>query len=144
MYLNSPINDLRNYFLNFPNLKEDSALNVDFLSTDDIEYSISAMPTNPVVTQYLDGSAIKQFNFFFESREYQNIDSEQNIKNMAFYDSLSEWIFNNNVRGVLPTLSDSTKISQKLEVTTGGYIFDENQKTARYQIQCKLTYYQEV
>lgn len=140
--LPSLVNDLRNYFLTCPLLKENSALNVDFLSVDGIEYSIDTVPTETTIERYVDGSRLCQHNFVFASRENYSADSLQNIENVAFYEKLEKWINQNNLKRNLPKLLDGT--AQKIEVTTAGYLFDENMTTARYQIQCRLTYIQEV
>ncbi len=138
----SLVNDLRNYFLSCPLLKENSALNVDFLSVDGIEYSIDTVPTETTIERYVDGSRLCQYSFVFASRENYNADSLQNIENIAFYEKLEAWINQNNLKRNLPKLLDGT--AQKIEVTTAGYLFDENMTTARYQIQCRLIYIQEV
>lgn len=140
--LPSLVNDLRNYFLSCPLLKENSALNVDFLSVDGIEYSIDTVPTETTIERYVDGSRLCQYSFVFASRENYNADSLQNIENIAFYEKLEAWINQNNLKRNLPKLLDGT--AQKIEVTTAGYLFDENMTTARYQIQCRLIYIQEV
>lgn len=44
--------------------------------------------------------------------------------------------------GVKGTIIGSGKV--EYIVTTAGYLFDENMTTARYQIQCRLIYIQEV
>ena len=134
----SLVNDLRNYFLTCPLLKENSALNVDFLSVDGIEYSIDIVPTETTIERYVDGSRLCQYSFVFASRENYNADSLQNIENIAFYEKLEAWINQNNLKRNLPVLSAGT--AQKIEVTTAGYLFDENMTTARYQIQCQLKY----
>lgn len=138
----SLVNDLRNYFLSCPLLKENSALNVDFLSVDGIEYSIDTVTTETTIERYVDGSRLCQYSFVFASRENYNADSLQNIENIAFYEKLEAWINQNNLKRNLPKLLDGT--AQKIEVTTAGYLFDENMTTARYQIQCRLIYIQEV
>ena len=138
----SLVNALRNYFLSCPLLKENSALNVDFLSVDGIEYSIDTVPTETTIERYVDGSRLCQYSFVFASRENYNADSLQNIENIAFYEKLEAWINQNNLKRNLPKLLDGT--AQKIEVTTAGYLFDENMTTARYQIQCRLIYIQEV
>lgn len=140
--LPSLVNDLRTYFLTCPLLKENSALNVDFLSVDGVEYSIDTVPTETTIERYVDGSRLCQYSFVFASRENYNADSLQNIENIAFYEKLEKWIDQNNLKRNLPKLFDGT--AQKIEVTTAGYLFDENMTTARYQIQCRLVYIQEV
>lgn len=136
------INHLRDYFLTCPLLHDGFAMNVDFLSTNGVEYSIDTMPYNPVVETYIDGSSIRKCNFIFASREHYNQDSTQNLENIQFYENLIEWIENNNVLNILPKL-DLGQTALKLSVNTAGYILDENLKTARYQIQCSLEYLQE-
>lgn len=136
------INHLREYFSTCPLLKNGVALNVDFLSVGGVEYSINSTPYNPIIETYIDGSSVRRFEFIFASREHYNVESNQNIANIQFYENLTNWIDENNIKGILPILENGQK-AQKIEVKTAGYLFDENQKTARYQIQCSLEYLQE-
>lgn len=137
----SVIESLREYILTFPELDENGCLCVDYLGDQAIEYSVEAVPCNPVYQQYTDGGCMKQFLFLFASREYYSADVNQCIENLAFYEEFADWIFTNNRAGILPDLGEREPVS--IEVLTGGYAFDADSNTARYQMQLRLLYEEE-
>ena len=132
---------IRNYILRFPELK-DGYLLVDILGDKPIEYTIETVPCAPVVRKYTDGSCMKQFLFIFASREFFSEDVAQNIENLGFYEKFEDWIKEQNDEGILPDLGDDRE-PVSIEVITGGYAFEADTNTARYQIQLRLTYEEE-
>ena len=132
---------IRNYILRFPELK-DGYLLVDILGDKPIEYTIETVPCAPVVRKYTDGSCMKQFLFIFASREFFSEDVAQNIENLGFYEKFEDWIKEQNDEGILPNLGDDRE-PVSIEVLTGGYAFEADTNTARYQIQLRLTYEEE-
>lgn len=136
------IKEIREYFLSSPILDELSKINVDFLGTDPQEYTIDGQVFDPVVKKYVDGGALKQYVFAFGSREYYGADTIQNIENSGFYERFSNWIEEQNDIGNLPILTGN-KEAKSIEVLTSGYLFDSSEDNARYQIQMRLTYYED-
>lgn len=128
---------VREYVMGFPELK-DGALLVDYLGSEAIEYTVEAVPCDPVYQQYTDGGCLKQFLFIFASREFYSADVNQCIDNLEFYEHFQSWIQRQNLKGELPDLDGRT--AAFVEVLTGGYVFDADGSTARYQIQLRLTY----
>ena len=122
--------------MKFPELK-DGCLMVDYLGDKPIEYTVEPVPCDPVHTRYTDGSCIKQFLFIFASREYYGADINRNIENLGFYEEFADWITETE----LPDLDGRIPVS--IEVVTGGYAFDTEANTARYQIQLRLLYEEE-
>lgn len=127
---------LRDHIMQFPELK-DGCLMVDYLGDKPIEYTVEPVPCDPVYQKYTDGSCIKQFLFIFASREFYGADINQNIENLGFYERFSDWI----TEGELPDLDERIPVS--MDVVTGGYAFDVDANTARYQIQLRLLYEEE-
>ena len=109
----SIIESIREFISGCPLLKNGVLLNVDRLGDTGIEYTIDGEMTAPILKRYTDGSSLRQFNFIFASRE-----------------------------SYLPEL-DKYRIPQYIEVQSGGYVFDTDDSTARYQIQLKFVYYQD-
>lgn len=136
------INKVREYFLGCPLIELDKQIHVDYLGVEEVEYTIDSVPVEPVIRQYADGGALKQFVFVFGSREYYGSDVLQNMDNSGFYERFSSWLEEQSNSGVLPELSGS-KVARKIEATTQGYLFDSSEAMARYQIQCRLTYYED-
>lgn len=138
----SIIESIREFISGCPLLKNGVLLNVDRLRDTEIEYTIDGEITNPILRQYVDGSSLRQFNFIFASREKYGSDTLQNIANSGFYEDFADWIENQSNSGNLPIL-DKYRIPQYIEVQSGGYVFDTDDSTARYQIQLNFVYYQD-
>ncbi|WP_302756579.1 chloramphenicol resistance protein [uncultured Ruminococcus sp.] len=135
------IEAVRDWIASCPLVEENAILGVDHLVADPIGYTVDTVPCNPVASQYVDGSQLRQFPFVFASRN-QYADTAQNLANSAFYDNFSDWIAVQNKLRQLPELG-KYRTAQRVEITTSGYVYDTGDSTARYQIQLKLTYYQD-
>lgn len=135
------VESVRDFIALCPLLK-DGCLNVDRLGSNAIEYTIDTVPCEPIMKKYIDGSTLRQFEFVFASRESYGADVLQNIANSEFYEKFANWIEHNSNTGFLPILDEDRK-SQALDVITCGYAYDTGDNSARYQIQLKLTYYQD-
>lgn len=136
------INKVREYFLKCPLIDKESQINVDYLGVDKVQYTIDSVPVEPILKKYVDGGALKQFVFVFGSREYYGSSVLQNMENSGFYQNFSKWIEEQNKKLILPELENGLK-SISLEATTQVYLFDSTEDNARYQIQCRLTYYED-
>lgn len=133
-----PIIDcIRDFVMQFPELK-DGCLLVDYLGSKAIAYTVEAIPCDRIFKKYTDGSCMKQFLFLFGSREFYGADVNQCIENLAFYENFENWILEQDNSGNLPDLDGRLPVS--IEVLTGGYAFDCDANTARYQIQLRLLY----
>jgi hypothetical protein len=137
----SVIQSIRDFINDCPLLK-DGCLNVDRLGSEAIEYTIDTTPCEPILKKYVDGSSLRQIEFVFASRELYGSDILQNLANSDFYEKFADWIESQNNLRSFPVLEEFRK-SQKLETITNGYIYDTGDNSARYQIQLKLTYYQD-
>lgn len=124
-----------------PELK-DGYFRVDSLGNRPTEYTIESMPCDPWIERYVGGGGVKQFLFALGSREYYSVDSMQNIENLEFYEKLSEWLEECNQNGDLPDLGDG-KATEEIEIVSTGFLYGTDGKTARYQIQLRLTYEKE-
>ncbi len=137
------IEAVRAWLRGYPPLSE-GRLGVDFLPTDAQTYSVEVTPCKEVLKRYRDGGALKQFDFVLASREFYQDNIKQNTDNLTFYEDFAQWVEEQNRRQGrnLPQLADG-RDPQRVEVTSTGYPFlVDEQGTARYQIQMKLTYYQ--
>ena len=123
-------------------LSEETPLNVDRLEEEAGSYCLETVPCTPVIRQYMNGSAKKQYLFIFASRDHYSADEVNNLKNLEFFEDLQEWMAEQNINDRLPVLPDGCT-AQGVEVLSGGYVQDNDTQTARYQIQCRLTYIKE-
>lgn len=137
----SLMDSLYSYMLTCPFLKE-GAVGVDYLGAHHRSYSIEQVPGSTIVKQYSSGDSIRQLGFNFAGREPYGKSEAENLDNSAFYEQLGQWLEQQSRQGVLPEL-DEGQHAQSIEVLTGGYVLDTGTSEARYQIQCRLNYYQE-
>lgn len=135
------IDSIREFILTCPFL-ENWRVNVDYLGTG-MEYSIDPLPCDPIVQRYVDGGAKKQFQFAFTSREEYDQDARINIENSGFYQGFEEWLEQKSFSGDLLDLGQG-KTPVRIETLNSGYLYDADEKKARYRIECRLIYIQEV
>ena len=136
------LESIRKFISTCPYLNEFAqGIGVDFLSEEATSYSIEEVPANPIVKKYIDGSSIRQFIFIFSSREAYGSDVFVNLDNIGFYEKFYSWIEEQNLKGNLPDIIGGESL--KIEAQTNGYAFDTDIDKARYQIQCRLTYFKE-
>ena len=70
------------------------------------------------------------------------MDILQKLSDCGFFESLSDWLDEQSRTGNLPLLPES-KIPQKLEALYMGYqIPSESATTGKFEISCRLQYYQ--
>lgn len=135
------IESIRKYILLCP-LLNDGRVNVDYIGTD-MGYSIDPLPCAPIVQRYTDGGAKKQFQFAFTSQEEYDQDTRINIENSGFFQAFDEWLEEQQFKGEFPEL-EAGKIPVLIETLNSGYLYDVNGVNAKYRIECRLIYVQEV
>lgn len=135
----SIMESIRDYILDCP-FMNDGRVNIDWLGASPTEYSIDGTAVNPVVKRYVDGGALKQFNFTFASVEEYGQDVQNNIRNSGFYEDFAAWLESQSKKGILPLLSGGKK-AFKIEAVSTGYLIENTPDKGRYVIQCRLLYY---
>lgn len=116
----------------------ESAINVNFLAGEADNFSIEEIPCNPIIKKYLDGTAIRQFQFVFCSREPYSSEILQNIDNSTFYENFADEIESKNNEGILPLLTNGEPL--KIEVISSAYTVTTEEDTAMYQINLNFKY----
>lgn len=134
------IEAVRTYIQSFPALSKNQ-INVDFLPEKVKTYSVDVIPCKEFVRWYADGSSIRQFLFVFATRAFYGAEIRQQLDNLGLFEDFANWIESNQRKRIFPKLPDG-KEPQKIEVSTSGYAFLPGGNTARYQIQCRLEYFQ--
>ena len=132
------IDGLREYFNKCP-LIGGEKVDVDVLGKKNSSYSIDTVPCDPIIKRYAGGGCMKQYCFVLSGRERYGMG--KNCSNAAFYEKLADWIESTNERGELPDIGDG-KTSQFIEVTSSGYMFEEDIQSAGYRLQGRLVYTQ--
>lgn len=135
------IKALRNFFLQCPYLDEMAKVNVDYLGPNAVEYTIDSVPGTEIIKKYTNGDAIKQYNFVFGSKEFYGPDALQNLENTGFYEKVSRWLRLKTDKNELPDLGSEREVIS-VEALSNGYLFHADEDRARYQIQCRLVYYE--
>lgn len=135
------IESVRDFVLTCPFLA-DGRVNIDYSGVKPTEYSVDGTPINNIVKRYIDGSSVRQFGFIFGSVERYGPDVRNNILNNGFYEDFEKWLNTKSKAGVLPELGENRQ-AMKIEAQSTGYLFDNGDDTARYQIQCRVEYFEE-
>ena len=135
------IDSIRTFISSCP-FMQDWRVNVDYLG-DAMEYSIDPLPCDPIIQRYTDGGAKKQYQFAFTSKEEYDQDARINIENSGFYEQFAEWLESRSLAGELPDL-ETGKSPVRIETMNSGYLYDVDGENARYRIECRLIYTQEV
>lgn len=136
------IQAVRDYIATCPLLKDGAILGIDQLDADPISYTIDTTPCQPIIKRYVDGGCLRQFAFVFAGREPYGTQVSENIQNSGFYERFADWIEQNNQNGIFPDLG-AYRTPYQIEITSSGYAYDTDERTARYQIQLNLCYTQE-
>lgn len=133
------IDGVRAYLKACPLLKG-GKINVNYLGEKPTRYSIDNVPADPIVKKYASGDTMRQFLFVFASRECYDADELANMDTTKFYEEFGAWLEAQDKKGNYPELPEGLRPA-RVEVLTTGYLFDNSERTARFQIQCRLIYY---
>ena len=137
------IENLRSYLKKCPLLKKDK-INVNYLGDEPVSYAIEPMPCSPIVKRYTDGGTLRQYLFVFSSCEAYDDNALANMDVAQFFEEFENWICEQDDKGIYPDLKDDKIKVTRLEVTSSGYLFNEDEKTAQFQLQLKLTFRKEI
>ncbi len=116
-------------------------INANYLSDHAVEYTVETETADPILKRYTDGGTLRQFVFAFAARLPYDACVADNVAAAQFLEAFSCWVENQSRAHALPALESGNR-ADALEVLSGGYLFDADGKTARYQIQLRLIYYQ--
>ena len=135
------INSIKAFIKTCPTLA-DVDVNVNYLSENAGSSAIENVSSDPIIKNYTDGGALRQFLFTVALREKFGQDVAENTAATEKLEELSDWIFEQDRLGILPNL-DGNKNSVSLEVIKTGWVEEKQSDTAKYQLQCRLVYYQD-
>lgn len=107
---------------------------------EEVEYSImSEINSNMIIKKYMDGSSLRQYPFSIMSKEDFSPEIQSQIAASSLYEDLQEWIENQNKIGNLPNIDGI----QAIEIVAPVYLFNAEENSATYQIQCRILYTKE-
>lgn len=135
---------LRQYFMTFPGLAGER-LDIDCLRSQPDSYSIDNIPCQSVLKRYINGASVRCCLFTISGRMQYGADLQNQRENIAFFEDMESWLSQQEMFLRLPDLGEG-RTARSLEVTSSAYpcIVDEDEGTARYQMQLRLIYLQEV
>ena len=141
--MSNVIEYIRDEIKKCPLLEEGKRVNVDYIG-ESMSYSIDALPCDPVIKVYVDGGQMKQFQFAFTSKEDYDEDARVNIENSGFFEKFEEWLNKlGDWKNPLPVM-ENKKSPIGFETLNKGYLYDVNEHLAKYRIECRFIYNQEV
>lgn len=127
----------------FPGLSG-GVMHVDWLPPDARSFSVDSVPAEPILNRYMDGSSRRQLLFVVASREYYGPDVPSQEENMEWYEGLSDWVETQNLRRSFPDLGAGRKCRSIDIISTAYPVAVSDDGMARYQVQMRMTYLQEV
>ena len=136
------IEEIRDY-LKKSGLLKNGRIGVNYLSETPLHYTVEQIPCDPVIRQYTDGGSLRQCLFVIASREDFTPEIAENLAISRFYEELAEEFERRSDEKKLPVLSNPALIPYRLEALSTGYLLSNDQRTARFQIQCRLIYRRE-
>lgn len=136
------IESLRAWFRECPAIGKSARFRADFLSTDPTEYAIFSVPSSLAYRENILGEEvledIQTQNFIFSSKEFYGPDTKQNIANIGFYQTVTNWILEKNARREFPEWDGG--IVKSIVPTLTAYPSQVGSSAAKYQIQIRVTY----
>ena len=131
---------LRAYFFDCVLLGNDP-IGVDWLPESGTAFSIDATPATQILQRYASGSTLRQYLFVVRSVHEYGPDAIANLSVNALYEQLADWMERQTKLRRFPDLGE-TREARLIEAQSSGYLFSAEANTARWQIQCRLVYFQ--
>jgi len=132
---------IKNFMGNCPLLSEID-VNINYLGENMGSAAVENTATQPVVKTYTDGATMRQYLFTLALR--QNFGQDQALNNAAIglLEQIGRWVEQQNTLGILPALPNGQQ-PISLEIVQTAWLEDKSVSNAKYQLQCRLVYYQE-
>lgn len=135
------IDSVKAYMAKCPCIADFTRLLVDNLAEGADSFSIESVPSQTVLSTYLDGSTSEQYVFAFVGRLFYSDEVRNNIENSGIFENIQLWLKEQTDKGELPEM-DEGLTPTAVEAMTSGYVvrIAGDMETAVYQIQCRLLY----
>ena len=106
-----------------------------------VAFSIDTTPASQILQRYASGSSLRQYLFNLCSVQDYGPDILQNLANSGLYEELAAWMDAQTKARRLPDLGPGRTL-RLIEAQSTGYLFTVSPDSGRYQIQCRLVYFQ--
>ena len=106
------IDKIRTYLMNVLSelQREFETMNINFLSNEVDNYSITKMPMKSVVETSITGTRLCKDVYQFSGKFTYGSEVAENLNNIGFWEEFEEKIYSNNEKGVLPEIKDIKEI----------------------------------
>ena len=137
--------NLRLWFLTDTDVSAIAIFRSDYLGNKATECTIYSVPS--VLKSYTDVmgnisfSGKQKLDFIFALRAPYGDDAKQNLDNLQFFDSLKEWLYEQNISKNFPIISEG-KVVSIMPVQTQ-FVISASADSAVYQMRCSLEYWRE-
>ena len=132
---------LRAWLRQCPTVQAARAFGADYLA-DEASYSLDMTPSALRYRENVLGEMVlretQEQNFVFASRDPYGADFQQNLENLAFFQTVSAWIIEQNNAREFPAWEGGEVTA--IVPTLSAYPMTMGSAFARYQIQIKVTY----
>lgn len=117
-------------------------INANYLDADAPCWALVEAPVTPVLSQYADGTCLKQKSLALTAVQDYSPDVLVQLEETGVWESVGEWVqAQNRRRRNLPVL-DAGCTCRKVEVSATHAVIQSSAQTARFQIQFMITYEQ--
>ncbi len=136
------ITKLREYLFNvleeigYNYKRENTQINIDFLSDKVENYSLDKIPVASVVQKWITGTTLYRDVYSFRSRMNYSADVISNIKNIGFFEMFENLISDKNRSGDLPQIEGI----QTIACLNCGTFNNGDTNTAEFDIQIQIEY----
>ena len=117
-------------------------VNINYLGENAVNGAIENVSAESVIKNYTDGGTIRQCVFAVSLRQDYGRDAAANNAAIGLLEQISDWLEEQDRIGMLPIL-DGNKSPVSLEVLKTCSPEEKTADTAKYQLQCRLVYYQD-
>ena len=135
------INKIKAFIKTCPVLS-DIDVNINYLEENGTGGAIESVSAEPTIKNYTDGGTLRQFLFAVALRQNYGQDAAVNSEAIAKLEQIADWLYEQDRIGILPALGGN-RSSVSLEVVKTGWVEEKEIDTAKYQLQCRLVYYQD-
>lgn len=140
-----PVNNLgsvRAWLRTCPSVARNVPFGADYLADDPNKYALVSTPSQRRVRENILGEVellpVQVQNFVFAYRAPYGAAVAQNLDNLAFFQAVEAWIWEQNAEHNMPDWEGGT--IESIVPTLSPTIMEYGTATARYQIQIRVTY----
>lgn len=100
---------------------------------------------NPIERPIILGSNVlgnithRSFEFMITTGIFNPSTELENLENLHLFESITEWVYQNSKKGIMPSLNNDEEVIS-MSVETGGYIFNDDKSEGTYRVTCKMLY----